>query len=152
MPRRKSRREKIAAGTLRENRADRPVLVLPVHVAQEKATAASIALTEARQKAKQTKPKLTARQKRLAQAAIPVREVALECALEDLATAMKAAEAQAAAPSIRAGLELMSYDDCMSAQPPLSEDEELQWLVVGPANAVDLAQRKATAGADKLGA
>ena len=89
MPRRKSRREKIAAGTLRENRADRPVVVLTVSAAQEKATAATIALTEARQKAKQKKPALTARQKRLALAAIPTREVALECALEDLATAMK---------------------------------------------------------------
>jgi hypothetical protein len=135
MPRRKSRREKIEAGTLRENRADRPIVVLTVAQAQAKAQTATIALTQARQKAQQKKPKLTVRQKRLALSAIPTREVALECALEDLATAMKFAEQQAATPDIRPGLADIpaTYSNFLEFNPPLSEDEEMVWMFGPPA-------------------
>lgn len=51
-----------------------------------------------------------------------------------------------AVPEIRPGLDLMSYADCMNSQPPLSHDEELEWLLVGAATTVELARRKLTAG------
>lgn len=145
MPRRKSDREKIAAGT-RLVRADRPTIIMTVAEAQAKATEASVDLALGRQKAEQKKPKLTARQKRLAKERIPILESRLECCLEDLARSLKAEQELAAQPNLRPGLELMSYHELVTMTPPLSDAEQLHWLAVGPVDSADLMRRRKAAG------
>jgi hypothetical protein len=116
MPRRLSDRVKKAAGTYR---ADREAARKPVVDAQA-AVAAAVMELEA---AKRVKGK-TARQKALALDKVRVLNDSLELALE----ALTKARAAPIGPTIRPGLADMTDEEVRDAQPPLSYEEELEWL------------------------
>jgi hypothetical protein len=122
MPRKLSDRQKMEQGTFRPDREPSPKT--PAE-AQADVTTAAVALEQAKKHAKRN---LTARQKKLAKDKVRVLTDLLEIALEASAKALKVA-AKAPAP-LRPGLGQMSYEDCMNAQPPLTWDEELEWLAL----------------------
>jgi hypothetical protein len=135
MPRKLSDRAKIAKGTFRKDREAAPKAIVD---AQAAVAVAVKELEAAKRKAKGAK--LTARQRTLAEDKVRVLNDSLELALEDMAKA----RAVPIAPSIRPGLELMSYDEVMNAQPPLSDAEELEWPGVSGSEE-DLIQRRRAA-------
>ncbi len=138
MPRKLSDRVKRAAGTYR---ADRETTPKSPAAAQAAVAAAAVALEQAKAQAAD----LTGRKQAKVLERVRILADDFELALEDSAKAMRQAEVQAAAPSIRTGLELLGYDDCMNASPPLTDDEELEWLRVGPHNEEDLIARRRAA-------
>jgi len=113
MPRKKSDREKKAAGTYRGAREGPP---LAVTEAQAAVAAIAVNLEQAK---KATSGKLTARQHGLAVNKVRVLTDDFERALEALAKA----KAVPVGPSIRPGLELMSAYDVHIAEPPLTPAE-----------------------------
>src|ERR1700682_2051575 len=122
MPRKLSDRVKKAAGTYRPDREAAPKAIAD---AQAAVATAVKELEAAKRKAKQaTKLKLTARQRTLAEDKVRVLNDSLERALEDLAKA----RAVPVGPVIRPGLADMTDEEVRSAQPPLSYEEELEWL------------------------
>jgi hypothetical protein len=143
MPRKLSDRAKKEAGTYRPTREGTPKTVPDAQAALALATGK---LSDARKRLPALKGRANAKARKHCEDRIRVFTDDVEIATEDLFKAMKAAEQRAAAPDIRPGLELMSYRDCMNANPPLSDNEELHWLVVGPAGTSDLARRKQSAG------
>lgn len=116
MPRKLSDRIKVAKGTYRSDREAAPKSLADAQ------TAVATAVMEL-EAAKLVKGK-TARQKALAQDKVRVLNDRLELALEDL---MKA-RAVPLAPAMRPGLAEMTYDEVMNADPPLTYDEELEYL------------------------
>lgn len=141
MPRRRSDKQKQADGTFR---ADRQTAVMPLEAAQAALTAAILELEAAKALATSgTAPAGARRRARKRVAGVLPDNVSI--AMEQLQRSQAAQAAQDAAPSIREGLELMSYD-CLNAEPPLSDSEQIEWLHVGPHSTIDLAQRKVAAG------
>jgi hypothetical protein len=135
MPRKLSDRTKKAAGTYRPSREAAPK---PVTDAQAAVAVAVSELEAAKRKAKGTK--LTARQRTLAEDKVRVLNDDLELALEALSKSRAVPIAQV----MRSGIDLMSHDDVLNAQPPLSDAEELEWLGVSGSEE-DLIQRRRAA-------
>ncbi|MGB9072509.1 MAG: hypothetical protein WCC22_07530 [Terriglobales bacterium] len=139
---RKTDAEKKAEGTYRSDRAA-PVLPLAEAEAQLSDILTKLTAAEAKLTTLGSKKKATAR--RNLEKRIRILQGHRARALEALTAAAAAEQARANAPSIRPGLELMSSADCAAAQPPLNEAEQLEWLVVGPHDSMDLIRRKVKA-------
>ena len=119
MPRKLSDRKKKEAGTYRPDREAAPKT--PAE-AQEAVATAVQELEAAKRRAKVRA--LTPRQRSLAQDKVRILTDTLELALEDLAKA----RAVPLGPVIRPGVAEMSYGEVLNAQPPLTDDEELEWM------------------------
>jgi hypothetical protein len=116
MPRKLSDRVKKAAGTYRADREAAPKSIVDAQAA----VATAVKELEA---AKQAKGK-TPRQKALAQDKVRVLNDRLELALE----AMAKARAVPVGPVMRPGLSDMTDEEVRNADPPLTYEEELEWL------------------------
>jgi hypothetical protein len=116
MPQKLSDRVKVAKGTFRKGREAAPK-------SPAEAQAAVAAAVMALEAAKQVKGK-TARQRALAEDKVRILNVTLERTLEDLAKA----RAVPVGPVMREGLADMTDEEVRDAQPPLSYEEELEWL------------------------
>jgi hypothetical protein len=116
MPRKLSDRAKKAKGTFRKDREAAPKAIVDAQADVAKAVMALEA-------AKQAKGK-TARQKALAQDKVRILNDSLELALEALAKA----RAVPVGPIMRPGLADMTDEEVRTADPPLTDDEELEWL------------------------
>jgi hypothetical protein len=119
MPRKLSDRKKKEAGTYRPDREAAPKS--PAE-AQAAVAAAVKGLEAAKRKAKVRT--LTARQRTLAQDKVRVLTDSLELALE----ALTKARAVPVGPVIRPGVAEMTLDEVQNADPPLTYDEELEWI------------------------
>jgi hypothetical protein len=144
MPRRKSDREKKMGGTFRPDRAAREA-PKAVPEAQATLTTITVKLADAQKQLAGLKGSKNAKARARVENTIRVLTDDVELAMEALNKAMNHAAQQAAAPSIRPGLELLSYDDHMNASPPLNEDEELEYLRVGPNDEELIVRRRAAA-------
>jgi hypothetical protein len=116
MPQKLSDRAKKAAGTFRKGREAAPK---PVADAQAAVAAAVMAL----EAAKKVRGK-TARQRTLAADKVRILNDTLERALEDLTKS----RAVPLGPVIRPGVAEMTHEEVMNADPPLTYDEELEWI------------------------
>jgi excisionase family DNA binding protein len=116
MPRKLSDRVKIAKGTFRKDREAAPKSLADAQTA----VATAVMELEAAKRAKGKTP----RQKALAQDKVRVLNDRVELALE----AMAKARAVPIGPVIRPGLAEMTDEEVRNADPPLSYEEELEYL------------------------
>src|ERR1700674_2784875 len=117
---RKTDEQKRLEGSYRPARA---APVKTVDAAEQALTTTITTLAAAQKKLATLKGSKTATARRNLQKLIEIQTRRLQQAREDMSNAMRQAAVEAAAPSIRDGLELMSDYDCHIAEPPLSPDE-----------------------------
>jgi hypothetical protein len=142
MPRKLSDRVKKSQGTYRGAREGPP---LPVAEAQATLTTTTVKLADAQKQLAGLKGRENAKARGRVENTIRILTDDVELAMEALNKAMNHAALEAAAPTIRDGIELMSHDDVLNASPPLSADEELVWIGVAGGEE-ELIQRRRAAG------